>query len=120
MAKLNLPKMESPVYWKVIKWWALHADPPSDGCSGVKDWYIEACWEHDFHYRYAQTIYREPISFEEANSRFRESIQMRSKLGRFNPISWFRWYGVKTLGSFAWHKHRINNLPFPEMPINPD
>jgi hypothetical protein len=120
LSKLNLPKLENKAYWKVIRWWANNVEPKSDGCTGVKDWFIESCWEHDFHYRYAMTIYKEPVTFDQANDRLKESIQMRSKLRWFSPISWTRWLGVKAFGHHAWNKHRKENKPFPYLPINPE
>jgi hypothetical protein len=110
----KLPGLEDKTYWHVIKWWSENGDPKSDGCSGVKDWYVEACWEHDFHYRYGKTIYGDPITFDEANQRFRESMQMRSKLKRFSPLSWWRWAAVSYVGRIAWEKSRRINRTFPQ------
>jgi hypothetical protein len=90
-------------YWERVKKWAL---PNSDGCTGVKDIYVECCWEHDYHFRYAETLDGTPISFEEANKQFRKCIQSRSKLGRFSPLSWWRWVGVSLGGRVAWNNHR--------------
>ena len=112
MEKLNLPGPENLKYWKQLRQWAkTHG---SDGCSGVKDFYIEACFEHDFHYRYAKTFYGDPITFDQANKRFRQAIEGRSKLGVVNPLAWIRWLGVKCFGKHAWNSNRKKNEPFPE------
>jgi hypothetical protein len=106
----KLPNLNDTTYWTTLAVWA-HKE--SDGCTGVKDWWVEACWEHDWHWRYAVTLYGDPITFDEANARFRQSIQMRSLLGRFNPLSWIRWEGVRRLGRGIWDDHRRKNLPAP-------
>lgn len=103
----KLPGLEDKAYWKAVADWA---KDNSDGCTGVPDYYIEACWEHDFHYKYAQTLYGDPITLEEANSRIRKAIQMRSKVRWFSPLSWIRYLGVSILGTPIWDKHRERNL----------
>lgn len=107
---MTLPGLKNTLYWAAVKEWA---KDHSDGCTAVKDWYIEACWEHDFHYRYGVTLYGDPISFSEANGRLREAIQMRSKLRWFSPLSWTRWLGVNSFGKCLWDKARKANLQPP-------
>jgi hypothetical protein len=109
----KLPGLEDIQYWNTIEWWAKNYG--SDGCSGVKDFYIQSCWEHDFHFRYAKTLFGDPITFNEANERFRQAIQMRSRWGRFSPMSWWRWIGVRAFGRAAWNKSRAINHPFPNL-----
>lgn len=106
---MKLPDFSDHTYWlKLSKW----AKEYSDGCTGVKDFYVEACWEHDWHYKYGQTLDGRPISFREANARFRQVIQMESKLGRYQPLSWIRWIGVSTFGRLIWnHRRRRNEQP---------
>ena len=106
----TLPDSNHTPYWTTLAVWAAKE---SDGCTGVKDWWVEACWEQDWHWRYAVTLYGDPITFDESNARFRRSIQMRSHLGRFNPLSWIRWLGVRRLGRHIWDAHRKRNLPAP-------
>lgn len=107
----KLPRKDcNKAYWKALAGWA---EKNSDGCTGVKDIYIEACSEHDFHYRYATTLLGEPITFQEANTRFRQVIQMSSKLRWFSPISWIRYAGVSLFGRSIWDGHRSRNLPIP-------
>jgi hypothetical protein len=90
-------------YWQRIAEWATGN---SDGCTGVKDIYVECCWEHDFHFRYGHTLDGDPITFKESNAQFRRCIQSRSKLGRFSPLSWIRWAGVTLGGKHIWDRHR--------------
>ena len=106
----KLPGKENQAYWRALAGWA---KDNSDGCTGVKDIYIHACWEHDFHYRYAVTLFGEPITFNEANARFRQVIQGSSKLKWFSPISWIRFAGVKMFGKPIWDRHRERNLQPP-------
>lgn len=109
---MTLPGIKDTHYWLLVQQWAKQYK--SDGCTGVMDFYVEACWEHDYHYRYGVTLLtHEPITFEQANSRLREAIQMRSKLRWFSPISWTRYFGVKEFGRGIWNKHRLANLPPP-------
>lgn len=97
-------------YWGYVHEWATKIN--SDGCTVVVDWYLPCCEEHDVHYYFARTInevsgeLNGPITFDDANTRLRQCIQHRSKLGVFNPISWIRWWGVKDFGRHAWNRHR--------------
>lgn len=109
----KLPGKSDTAYWRLVEQWAHQCQ--SDGCTGVPDFYIEACWEHDYHYRYGVTLFGEPISFQEANLRFRQAIQMRSRLRWFSPISWERWLGVREFGKSIWDGHRKRNLPQPTL-----
>lgn len=114
---MKLPGKDEKGYWALIELWAKNYQ--SDGCTIVPDLFCKpACWEHDFHYRYAVTLTGEPITFEEANSRFREVIQMHSPLGRLklgvlSPTSWVYWRGVVRGGRGIWNKHRERNLQPP-------
>jgi hypothetical protein len=91
-------------YWERVKEWAA---ANSDGCTGVKDIHVHCCWEHDYHFRHARTLDGEPITFDETNLEFRKCIQAASKLGRFSPLSWIRWLGVKHFGRAIWDRHRL-------------
>lgn len=102
----TLPGKHDSAYWAALGAWAR---ANSDGCTGVKDVYVRACHEHDFHYRFAHTFagtpeaLGEPISKTEADTRFRQVMQWESPLGRFSPLSWWRWAGVATFGRFFYH-----------------
>jgi len=66
----------------------------SDGCSGVPDFYVDECIKHDFYYRTKHDFSGRLISKKEADLRFREGIQRKSKLGVMSPLAWWRWLGV--------------------------
>ena len=78
-------------------WDLVHAYTKSDGCTGVIDFYIQACIEHDFYFRTHHDFSGKVISFYEANRRFRIRIQRLSRLGLISPLSWVRWLAVCSL-----------------------
>ena len=109
MPTLKLPGKGDRAYWDLIAQWA--RDYRSDGCTMSPDWWLETCQEHDYHWRYGQTLFGDPISFQASNLRFRRAIQERSKLRWFNPISWERYYAVSSpIGRRIWDEHRRRNL----------
>ncbi len=87
-------------YWLHIRERAKRLE--SDGCSGVPDFYLDACLEHDIHYRTHRWLDGLPIFKSEADERFRQVIQSRSAFGLFSPMSWWRWLAVKWAGQKAW------------------
>lgn len=90
------------LYWHQIRVLAARLD--SDGCTGVADFYLDACLEHDVHWRTGKTIYGDRISTRESNARFRRVIQDRSPFGRLSPMSWWRWAAVSVVG--VWRNGR--------------
>lgn len=100
----RLPLDPRSAYWTTIR--AIAQEMHSDGCSGVPDFYIDACYEHDYHYRYAETLYGFPVTRVEADARFRQVIQARSRFGRFSPMAAWRWVGLRLFGERAWETHR--------------
>jgi hypothetical protein len=110
------------LYWDWIKAEAKKAN--SDGCSFVPDWRLPCCHEHDIAYAYAKDprdAYRhwrnltiadeqangwwdlaEPITRGEADKRFRQCNQKKSKLGKWSPFAAWRWVGVRLLGRKIW------------------
>ena len=97
--KKSVPPVED-TYWLQIRVRA--SKLKSDGCSGVPDFYLDGCLEHDIHYRTHKWLDDEPIFKSEADERFRRVIQARSPFGRISPMSWWRWFAVKTFGRKAW------------------
>lgn len=95
------------LYWSGVKEKA--EDLCSDGCSGVPDWMIWTCWEHDYHYRTHESVEGWPIKKCEADYIFRRRIQQSSGFGRFSPVSWWRWLGVRFLATKAWNQGGIYN-----------
>jgi hypothetical protein len=88
-------------YWQEVRTRA--AELKADGCSGVPDFYLEACLEHDIHYRTHAWLDGSPVFKSEADARFRAVIQSRSWFGILSPMSWWRWAGVYLLGRKAWN-----------------
>lgn len=74
----------------------------SDGCTGVIDFYADACIIHDFYYRTHRDFYGNPISKDAADKGLRDSIRAKSWMGKFSPMAWWRWRGVKHLADKAW------------------
>jgi hypothetical protein len=84
----------------------------SDGCTGVPDWYLDACLEHDGHYAtHVWCAYTDEegafhpsyaISRETADLRFRHVIQTMSRFGRWSPLSWWRYAAVRVFGRKLW------------------
>ena len=97
----NVPPAESP-YWVAVR--KVATQLKSDGCTGVADIYLDACLEHDIHWRTGHTLFGVPITTAQANRRFRKVIQARSPLGAWSPLSWWRWAGVTVGGVFLQHK----------------
>lgn len=76
----------------------------ADGCSGVPDFYLMGCLEHDIAYRTHADPFGQPITKAEADQRMRWYVQMRSPFGVFSPMSWWRWFAVKWWAGRAWDK----------------
>ena len=84
------------LYWQQVREHA--ALLKSDGCSYVTEAYSQCCLEHDCHYRTGQRLDGTPITRREADARFRECMQLRSRFGKASPMAWWRWAGVRVLG----------------------
>src|SRR3990167_4288222 len=97
---LNLPGTEDKAYWVLVKQKA--RDLEADGCSGVPDFYVDSCLEHDIHYRTHATVYGLELTRTEADAVLRERIQEMSWLDGFTPMAWWRWAGDRLFGSRAW------------------
>lgn len=99
----TVPPAGSP-YWERVHLVANRLG--SDGCTGVADIFIDACFEHDIHWRTGETVYGVTITTAQANRRFRKVIQSRSRLGAFSPVSWVRFLGVSIGAHFLQHKSK--------------
>lgn len=83
----------------------------SDGCTGVPDFYLDACYEHDIHYRTHHTVDARPITFGEANHWLGERIKESSWFGRWSPMAWWRERAVALLGYVMWaHPDKGSNF----------
>jgi hypothetical protein len=92
-----IPPRDS-LYWVQVRHRANRLG--TDGCTGVPDFYLDACYEHDIHWRTGHTLGGERISTRQANMRFRLVIQDRSPFGLLSPMSWWRWVAVSAVGIF--------------------
>lgn len=75
----------------------------SDGCSLVLDIYLRCCVIHDWYYRTHINFDGSPITRAEADMIFRQCIQRKSVFGRFSPMSWWRWAGVRLFGGNSYN-----------------
>ena len=102
---LNLPVGHDQRYWKWVR--EIAQDLKSDGCSAIpylsNEFFEDCCFEHDIHYRTGKTIFGDPITRAQADQRLRECIQIRSDLGKLDPLAWWRWAAVRLFGGGAWH-----------------
>lgn len=76
----------------------------SDGCTGVPDWYVIGCFDHDIAYRTHQDAFGWPITKAQADLKLKWAIQHESPFGRFSPMAQWRWLGVHLLGKWAWDR----------------
>lgn len=89
----------------------------SDKCTFALDIHAWCCYEHDLgcsygkdprnaftHYLAGEVglgpvgdswTHAIPLSRSAADARFRRCLQKHSKLGKFSPMSWWRWVGVR-------------------------
>ena len=108
------------LYWTWIRKEA--AKIKSDGCSGVPDFHLDCCLQHDLSYVYGKCprsayhhycddvgLYWEvadSISKREADATFRKCNQALSPFGKLSPMSWWRWAGVRIFGKGIWAKKK--------------
>ncbi len=76
----------------------------ADGCTGVPDFYLLGCLEHDIAYRTHKDPLCKPITKAEADQRLRWYISNNSVFGDLSPMAWWRWLAVKWFANKAWEK----------------
>lgn len=76
----------------------------SDGCTGVPEFYHKECVKHDWWYRTHIDFCGSPIKKAEADTRFRQGIQHKSKFGFLSPMAAWRWLGVFFFAQSAWEE----------------
>jgi hypothetical protein len=81
---------------------ALRQAIQSDGCSKVPDIYGSCCVLHDLCYKLGIDEYGKPMKKADADRLLRKCQQEKSRLGRFSPVSWFFFLGVRYLGFKAY------------------
>ena len=89
-----------PVYWDKVRDRAKELG--SDGCTGVIDFYKDACLEHDVHYHLKETLGGRVLTRRDADTIFRLRIMGLSPLGVLSIVAWVRWIGVRLFGAFLW------------------
>lgn len=108
----NKEGVDPHAFEEYFTWLARWAWKRSDGCTGVSNWYLFCCWAHDFGYQTGLDPYQYWMGHRvaqgepESNTKLRWCIQAESKLGRFNPISWIRYWGVSLFGRFFYNPNR--------------
>jgi hypothetical protein len=70
----------------------------SDGCTVVSELYHECCVVHDLGYKFGIDPWGNPLERGQIDHNFRTCMESRSKLGRFQPVAWGRWLGVRVFG----------------------
>src|ERR1051326_798822 len=89
-----------------LKWLEEWASSHSDGCTKIPDIHVHCCWQHDFCYQTGldpRSVWAgkpEAISRRDADALFRVCNQKEDPLGRFSPLSWWRWAAVRVFGRF--------------------
>lgn len=74
----------------------------SDGCTGVIDFYRNGCILHDFGYRTHLDFKGNKTAKEATDIMLRDYIRSKSWFGKYSPLAWWRWQGVKYLAERAW------------------
>lgn len=92
--------LDSPDYRRLVRINARRLS--SDGCTGVPNIYVLACYDHDIAYRTHEDVFGGPLTREQADLRFKWALQHESPLGRLSPMAWWRWQGVRLAGQHAW------------------
>ena len=77
-----------------------------DGCTGVPDFFLMGCLEHDIAYRTGRDPFGKPITKREADERLKWYIQNHSVFGRLSPLAMWRWWFVRTFVSKAWRGNK--------------
>lgn len=72
----------------------------SDGCTDIPEFHHHCCVVHDLGYRFGIDPYGTKIDRRTADANFRKCMQKDSPLGRFSPMSWWRWAAVRVAGRF--------------------
>ena len=81
---------------------ALEIAIKSDGCTGVLEVYHSCCVLHDLGYRFHIDCHGNSVSRGKIDANFRCCMQDNSKLKWFNPMSWWRYAGVRLFGTFIY------------------
>lgn len=96
-------------YWELVR--AKAKELKSDGCTGVADFRIDCCYEHDIPYATGMDVFGNTQGKAQTDKEFRHCIQERSPLRHvglkvLSPMSWIRWTGVRLFGRGIWKKQK--------------
>ena len=97
---MKVPPKDDLYFWGRVR--LIARQLKSDGCTGVPEFYRDACLLHDLLYRSGCDLDGKPITRKEADAAMKQVIQDRSKLGRFSPLSWWRYGAVRLFGAKSW------------------
>jgi len=71
----------------------------ADGCSGVPDFFLIVCLEHDSLYaRHRDLFTGLPVTQEQADLFLKWGIQYHSRFGRWSPMAWWRYRALSKNG----------------------
>lgn len=96
-----------------LKWLTEWASTHSDGCTKITQLHQHCCWQHDYGYQtgfQARSVWSgNPIviSRKETDVEFRQCNESEDPLGRFSPLAWWRYAGVRLFGRFFYKKPKI-------------
>lgn len=96
-------------YWALVRQRAKELG--SDGCTGVVDFYLDCCLEHDIAYRTKADIYGLSRTNREADRDFRYCVQSRSPFGVLSPMAWWRWAGLRIYNLFTGKRRPTAGCP---------
>ena len=82
----------TPSYRELIRRVAAALD--TDHCTGVPDFYRDACDEHDVHARTHRTLDDDWLTKQQAATIFKSRIQVDSPLGRWSPMAQWRYWAL--------------------------
>ena len=109
----KFPPRSNELFWNQM---IDYGKAKTDGCSGVPEFHQHACFAHDWCYRRGTKPTLDAagllvdgtlVTRAEADEAFRVCIQESSKLGKFSPMSWWRWVGVRAGGWWGWSKRNV-------------
>ena len=97
------------IYWARVRTKAKELN--SDGCTGVIDFYLDCCLEHDIAYRTGATVDGKARTHRQADEDFRHCVQSRSYFGTFSPMAWWRWAGLRIYNLVTGKRRPTAGLP---------
>lgn len=75
----------------------------SDGCTGVPNFYLNRCYEHDIAYKTGiGFIDGKSVNKKEADTRLKWGIQSDSWFGRYSPLAWWRYQFLTRFVHNSW------------------